>query len=175
MVTGALLLRGRGSGTFCRLNCKVVTLLDNSSGAIRIVGLRRFVTLCKIAPYRNSFTYLLSFRSRVIVHFCSTMCVSFFYSTFNGVGMDTDRCKFTHRPNYWICPSKICNYENLVYHSVQLTENAFSYCGYYMKCMIGQVLENVCFHIQTMTNVINHINQKRFFTGKQKFWLYVEF
>ena len=64
MVTGALLLQGRGSGTFCRLNCKVVTLLDKAVSediSIRVVGLRRFVTLCKIAPYRNSLTYLLTY------------------------------------------------------------------------------------------------------------------
>jgi len=29
--------------------------------SIRVVGLRRFVTLCKIAPYRNSLTYLLTY------------------------------------------------------------------------------------------------------------------
>jgi len=29
--------------------------------SIRVVGLRRFVTLCKIAPYENSFTYLLTY------------------------------------------------------------------------------------------------------------------
>jgi len=28
---------------------------------IRVVGLRRCVTLCKIAPYRNSLTYLLTY------------------------------------------------------------------------------------------------------------------
>jgi len=28
--------------------------------SIRVVGLRRFVTLCKIALYRNSLTYLLT-------------------------------------------------------------------------------------------------------------------
>jgi len=32
MVIVAVLLRGRGSGTFCRLNCKVVTFFDNLSG-----------------------------------------------------------------------------------------------------------------------------------------------
>jgi len=47
MVTGALLLRGRGSGTFCWLNCKVVTLLDNSSGVWRHFYLGRGTTaLC---------------------------------------------------------------------------------------------------------------------------------
>jgi len=65
MVTSALLLRGRGSGTLCWLNCKVVTLLDNLAVSedisIRVVGLWRFVTLCKIAPYRNSLTYLLTY------------------------------------------------------------------------------------------------------------------
>jgi len=29
--------------------------------SIWIVGLRRFVTLCKTAPYRNSLTYLLTY------------------------------------------------------------------------------------------------------------------
>ena len=63
MVTSALLLRGRGSGTFCRLNCKVVTLLDNSSGVWRHFysgrGTTALCDACKIAPYRNSLTYLL--------------------------------------------------------------------------------------------------------------------
>jgi len=35
MVTGALLQRGRRFGTLCRLNCKVVTLLDNTSSVWR--------------------------------------------------------------------------------------------------------------------------------------------
>jgi len=65
------ILRGRGSGTFCRLNCKVMTLLDNSSGvyidiSIRVVGLRRFVTLCKLAPYRNSLTYLITYLAIIV-------------------------------------------------------------------------------------------------------------
>jgi len=47
MVTGALLLRGRGSGTLCRLNCKVVTLLDISSGVWRhFYSGRETTTLC---------------------------------------------------------------------------------------------------------------------------------
>jgi len=51
---------------YCRLNCKVVTLLDNLSGAsIRVVGLRCFVMLCKIAPYRNSLTYLLTYNLHI--------------------------------------------------------------------------------------------------------------
>jgi len=29
--------------------------------SIRVVGLRRFVTLCKTAPYRNSLAYLLTY------------------------------------------------------------------------------------------------------------------
>jgi len=29
--------------------------------SIRVVGLRRFVTLCKAVPYRNSLTYLFTY------------------------------------------------------------------------------------------------------------------
>ena len=62
--TGALLLRGRGSGTFCRLNWLSWTIQAVSEDIpIRVVGLRRFVTLCKIAPYRNSLTYLRTYPS----------------------------------------------------------------------------------------------------------------
>jgi len=36
---------------------------------IRVVGLRRFVTLCKIAPYRNNLTFLLIYHSSPCIHY----------------------------------------------------------------------------------------------------------
>ena len=63
-VTGALLLQGRGSGTPCRSTCNNVTLLGDLSGVWRLFSLGRGTTalcdFCKIAPYINSLTYLLS-------------------------------------------------------------------------------------------------------------------
>ena len=66
MVTGALPLQGRGSGTLpaelqqCSSLRQFKRCLKTS---IRVVGLRRFVTLCKTAPYRNSLTYLITYSS----------------------------------------------------------------------------------------------------------------
>jgi len=58
-------LKSRYPSVACRLNCNNVALSDNINGVWRLFYLggetRRFVTLCKTAPYRNSLTYILTY------------------------------------------------------------------------------------------------------------------
>jgi len=42
--------------------------------SILVVGLRRFVTLCKTAPYRNSLTYLLTYYLLTFISLFSVSC-----------------------------------------------------------------------------------------------------
>ena len=56
--------------------------------SIRVMGLRRFVTLCKIAPNRNSLTYLLTCRSFLCLSF---MCTFSEINTDDGDDDDDDK------------------------------------------------------------------------------------